>query len=88
MRLLLPLLVAVLALCPAYSRGGDGFRNPSAFPDAYKTEGNVYICTSPKAYAYHSDSWCRGLNNCNYSIKLIPASKARSMGRRPCKKCY
>ena len=58
-----------------------------------KTENNkranvVYICTGPKAYAYHSNSRCCGLNNCSAQINSINLSDAINKGRRACQRCY
>lgn len=49
---------------------------------------SVYICTGPKAYTYHKSSDCSGLNRCSGSVISVSLSKAKQMGRRPCKKCY
>lgn len=48
----------------------------------------VYICTGGKAYAYHKSKSCSGLNKCSGDIVGVQLSKAKSMGRRACKKCY
>lgn len=48
----------------------------------------VYICNGPKAYAYHSSSYCSGLNNCSTQIYAISLSDALNRGRRACQKCY
>lgn len=48
----------------------------------------VYICTSPNAYAYHTDRNCRYLLNCSKgTIQAITREQARQMNRKPCKKC-
>lgn len=48
----------------------------------------VYICTGPKAYAYHENPNCPSMKaNCTGSIKEISISEAKSMDRRPCGKC-
>jgi hypothetical protein len=52
------------------------------------TKNNVYICTSPKAYAYHSNEDCELMNRCTYDVKNISLEKAIEMNRTPCKKCY
>lgn len=49
--------------------------------------GSVYICTGSGAYAYHSNSGCRGLNNCQGSIISVSVSEAKK-SRVPCKICY
>ncbi len=48
----------------------------------------VYICTGPQSECYHSNSSCRGLNNCSARIKSISIEEAKKMGRRKCKLCY
>ena len=48
----------------------------------------VYVCTGPKATTYHKTNHCSGLNRCNGSVVEVSLSKAKQMGRRPCKKCY
>lgn len=54
---------------------------------AFSPEGNVIICLSPKAYAYHN-SYCKGLTKCSYATKTIPESEAIKKGYKPCKLCY
>lgn len=51
-------------------------------------ENTVYICTGPNSKRYHSHSDCRGLGKCSGEIKEVSVSKAKSMGRTPCKWCY
>ena len=51
-------------------------------------EHYVYICTGPKSYRYHSNSDCRGLNNCSASIEKVTLAKAKAMKRTACKICY
>ena len=48
----------------------------------------VYICTGKSAYSYHRTDACSGLNNCQASIKKVTIEYAKSIKRRPCKKCY
>jgi len=48
----------------------------------------VYICTGPKAKAYHSISTCRGAKNCSEAIVAVSLAKAKKMGRRECKICW
>ena len=48
--------------------------------------GTVYICTGKGAYAYHSNSSCRGLNNYQAEIvstTLKQAKKKRSACNSP-----
>lgn len=51
-------------------------------------ENTVYICTGPNSKRYHSHSDCRGLGKCSGEIREVSVSKAKSMGRTPCKWCY
>ena len=51
-------------------------------------DGSVYICTGPKAKAYHRTDRCSGLNRCSGDIVSVSLEKAKQMGRTPCKKCY
>lgn len=52
------------------------------------TEQTVYICTGPKAYAYHLNSDCSlMITNCTGSIKEIQISRAHKMKRKPCGRC-
>ena len=46
----------------------------------------VYICTGPRAYAYHYDEWCSGLNRCHYEVKTTTENKAKKY-RSPCRIC-
>lgn len=48
----------------------------------------VYVCTGPTASTYHKSNRCSGLNRCSGEIVPVSLSKAKQMGRRPCKKCY
>ncbi len=49
---------------------------------------SVYICNSTTAYAYHSTSDCKGLNNCTHGVIKVSLSDATNKyGRRPCKIC-
>ena len=51
-------------------------------------EQTVYMCTGPQSKRFHKISQCRGLNSCSGDILEITISKAKSMGRTPCKWCY
>ena len=53
-----------------------------------QAEPTVYVCTGPKATTYHKTNHCSGLNRCSGDIIPVSLSKAKQMGRRPCKKCY
>ena len=48
---------------------------------------SVYICTSPKAYAYHKNEDCKFLKRCSYEIKAISIEDAKRKGYKPCKSC-
>lgn len=55
---------------------------------AKKVEPIVYICNSNTAYAYHTSSYCRGLNRCTHGMLKVPLSKAtKTYGRKACKIC-
>lgn len=51
---------------------------------------NVYISKGNSAYAYHSHKSCRALKGCveEGHVITVTLSKAKEMGRRPCKICY
>lgn len=48
---------------------------------------SVYICTGPKATAYHSSNTCKGLNRCSGEVKAVSLEEAKKT-RRACKICY
>ena len=51
---------------------------------------NVYISKGNSAYAYHMKKSCRALKRCveEGHVITVTLSKAKEMGRRPCKICY
>lgn len=49
--------------------------------------GSVYVCTGSGAYAYHKNSSCSGLNNCQAEIVSISLKEAKKK-RSACKICY
>ncbi len=51
---------------------------------------NVYISKGNSAYAYHKKKSCRALKRCNEEghVITVTITKAKVMGRRPCKICY
>lgn len=51
------------------------------------TSDNVYICTGPQSEVYHRTEDCAGLSRCSGETKSITISKAKEIGRRPCKIC-
>ncbi len=81
------LLISLFVIASAFS---TGYINATPEQISYKqTENVVYICSSPKAYAYHKSKSCRGLNRCSYEVKSIPKSEATSKYKRSaCKVCY
>jgi hypothetical protein len=54
-------------------------------PDKY-----VYICKSPKAYAYHSTTTCRGMRQCTHEIIKVTLNDAiNNYGKKKaCGYCY
>ena len=75
--------VVILAFFSATSGTVTSARKP-----ARKGSQTVYICTGPNAKTYHSSKNCSGLNRCSHEIVSIDLNKAKSMGRRACKRCY
>lgn len=57
------------------------------FGGAPLTAQSVWVCTSPKAYAYHSSDRCYLLNRCTYEIKVMSEREARQMRRSLCARC-
>lgn len=53
-----------------------------------RSDNSVYICTGCGAYCYHSKRTCRGLNNCQATIREVPLNVAKSKHRKPCDICY
>lgn len=64
------------------------FGAQSIATESHKGGNGVYICLSPKAYRYHKNRSCRGLNKCSYNIILVPVSTAENRGYTPCNICY
>lgn len=50
-------------------------------------DSTVYICTGSSSKCFHSTRDCKGLNNCNGTIKALKVSKA-SKKHRKCKICF
>lgn len=48
----------------------------------------VFICTGAKAYSYHNNYKCSGLNRCRAEIKKVTLKYAKTIKRTPCKICY
>ena len=60
-------------------------------PNVSSNDNNtVYISKGNSAYAYHSHKSCRALKRCveEGHVITVTLSKAKEMGRRPCKICY
>lgn len=66
----------------------SSFAQPTAVTEVNAGGGTVYICTGPQSKRYHCDRYCQGLNSCSKRVIAVSISKARSMGRTPCKWCY
>lgn len=50
---------------------------------------SVFICTGNYSVVYHSKSDCRGLNNCQATIKIVSQEYALNTAeRRPCCICW
>ena len=81
-------LIVLLLVSACFASAGFVSSLPAV--SAYsKTERAVYICSSPKAYAYHKSKSCRGLNRCSYEIKEIAKSEATGKFKRSaCKVCF
>lgn len=47
----------------------------------------VLVCQGPDAYAYHKN-YCRGLQQCGYSVVKMSVPEAVKRGRKPCGNCY
>ena len=47
----------------------------------------VYVCTGPKAYAWHLDASCSGLNRCSAAIVKMSQADAEKQRRTPCRHC-
>lgn len=78
----LPLFVAVALGAAVYHVNGA---NRSVMSSS---ETTVYICTGKYAKTYHSTTKCRGLGNCQSSVKAVTQTSAVKAGRRACKVCW
>jgi len=45
----------------------------------------VYVCDSKTATRYHYNEHCRGLKNCNYSIRKTTLINAENSGKTRCR---
>lgn len=59
-----------------------------SYDDEDTEDCEVYICTGDDAYAYHSDEFCKGLDNCINDVICISEEDAEDRGYSPCKICY
>ena len=82
------LTIIPIAILTLILFGTEALADHPSSSQAHATgNGTVYICTSPSAYAYHRSRGCPLLNRCNYTIKSVSVSTAKSMKRKPCSKC-
>jgi hypothetical protein len=51
------------------------------------SKGEVLICGSKNAYAYHSHK-CQGLSRCGSTVKKMTLSEAKEKGYKACGFCY
>lgn len=51
-------------------------------------KSKVYICVSPRAYAYHETKACKCLNRCTHEIREVTLEEAKKAGKdKPCGCC-
>ena len=85
-------IASVLLAAPtlvAFSTSSKQHVKVQAEPTVYVCTGpTVYVCTGPTASTYHKSNRCSGLNRCSGDVIPVSLSKAKQMGRRPCRKCY
>ena len=81
-------IVVVLSLCSCVSKHKDNsVRNDSCAAEL--TEEIVYVCTGPKATAYHYDDYCPGLSRCSRSVEAMTMREAEEeLGRTKCGICW
>ncbi len=73
--------ILLLLLCLNFTSMGN-----ETISEATKSKSDyVYICTGPKATAYHRTPDCKGLNKCSGNVVKVSRSKAKH--RSPCKIC-
>ncbi|MEO1627050.1 MAG: hypothetical protein AAFV25_17990 [Bacteroidota bacterium] len=51
-------------------------------------KGDVWICVSKHAYAYHRKKNCWGFKKCRHSTKFLQVEKAKQKGYKACGICY
>ena len=53
------------------------------------SERYVYVCTGGNSSRYHKTDRCRGLQNCQATVKKVTLDYAENkLKRTPCKICY
>ena len=76
------IVLSLLLLAVPYSQNYGVLNSRMSHPSY------VWICTGSKAYAYHSNRNCSGLNRCGKCIVKVTLAEAKERGYRPCKRCY
>ena len=61
---------------------------PAPNMPATADETYVYICTGGSSKRYHKTDSCKGLDNCQASVKKVTLAYAEKIERTPCKICY
>lgn len=75
------LLLGLLMACSVY------LGKPQS--STYNAPGDVYVCMSSTAYAYHNNRHCRGLKQCTHKIETMSERTAKQeYKRKPCGYCY
>ena len=63
--------------------------NAHEYDNCLSDDTLVYVCTGPKAYAYHKSDKCRAFNNCTGSAVRKTLKQAKEGGwSKPCGYCY
>ncbi len=58
-------------------------------PDTTGSIGEVYVCGSNSAKAYHKSDDCRGLARCTHAVVKVTKKEAEEIYRRvKCQMCY
>ena len=60
---------------------------PAAKTEKAATAGNVFVCDSKTATAYHNNKKCTGLSKCTAAVKEMSKADAEKAGKKPCKMC-
>ena len=55
---------------------------------ASEQQATVYVVVSPSAFAYHRTVYCSAVKRATHPVKEVTLTKAREMGRTPCRICY